>query len=173
MPSICQAYSKLIPSICQAYSKYIPSICQAYSKYIPSICQAYSKHMPSLFQAYSKHIPSIFPAYAMLIHQVFSCGSSQFNSKHMPRVFRTLTKNMISTFQSAGSTQGLVMIQTWSAQNSLTWPAFMIRFQTPFYLLFDSIAKNFWASFALPWGSPCECPTAVIWRLIIGYPIGE
>ena len=156
-----------IRSICQAYAKLIPSLFQAYSKHIPSICQAYSKHMPSLFQAYSKHIPSIFPAYAMLIHQVLSCG------KHMPRVFRALTKNIISIFQSAGSTQGLVMIQTWSVQSSLTWPAFMIRFQTPFYLLFDSIAKNFWASFALPWGSPCECPTAVIWRLIIGYPIGE
>jgi len=53
MPSLFQAYSKLLP----AYSKLFQLI-PAYAQPIPSLFQAYSKLPPSLFGA----IPCVFPA---------------------------------------------------------------------------------------------------------------
>ena len=65
MPSLFQAYSKLLP----AYSKLFQLI-PAYAQPIPSLFQAYSKLLPSLFRAIPyvfQAIPNVFQAIPALL----------------------------------------------------------------------------------------------------------
>ena len=98
MPSLFQAYSKLLP----AYSKLFQLI-PAYAQPIPSLFQAYSKLLPSLFRAIPcvfQAIPNVFQAIPALLQASPSISmtfAQEIFGSHFSVIF-SLKKLRISAF---------------------------------------------------------------------------